>query len=149
MTIRNGSNSSDPVNIDVVTAVPGVYTQSANGKGLVTAVNQDRSINSATNPAPKGSYVTIYAVGLGTVTPSLAVGQVPPSSPLSTTTAAVSASVDGVAAPVSFAGAAPGFTGLYQVNLQIPAGAGSGLRAITLYAAGGVPSQNDITIWVR
>ena len=149
MTVKYQNNSSDSVNLDVVSAVPGVYTQSANGRGLVTAVNGDGTTNSATNAAPKGSYVTIYAVGLGTLNPALTAGQVPPSSPLSFTTGSVSATVDGNAAPVSFAGAAPGFAGLYQVNLQIPASSGTGSRALTLHVSGGVPSQNDLTIWVK
>ena len=149
MVVTYQNTTSDPVNIDVFSAVPGVYTQSANGKGLVTAVNQDGTINSATNPAPKDSYVTIYAVGLGTVNPGLAVGQVPPNSPLSTTTASVSAAIDGYSAPVTFAGAAPGLVGVYQVNLRIPTNAGSGSRALTLFIAGGAPSQDDVKIWVR
>jgi len=149
MTVTYQSSSSDPVKLDVLSVVPGVYTQSANGKGLVTAVNQDGSTNSLTNPAPKGSYVTVYAVGLGTLDPALAAGQVPPNSPLSYTTTTVSASIDGYIAPVSFAGAAPGFVGLYQVNLQIPANAGSGSRALALWAGGGAPSQNDVMIWVK
>ena len=149
MTVTYQNSSSDPVKLDVLSVVPGVYTQSANGKGLVTAVNQDGSTNSLTNPAPKGSSVTVYAVGLGTLNPALAAGQVPPNSPLSYTTTTVSASIDGYSAPVPFAGAAPGFVGLYQVNLQIPLNAGSGSRALTLGAGGGAPSQNDVMIWVK
>jgi len=149
MQISYNNTSSDPFNIDVLTVVPGLYTAGANGKGLVTAVNQDGTINSLTNPAPTGSYVTIYAVGLGTLNPALPTGKVPPSSPLSYTNSTVSASIDGWTAPVTFAGAAPGFVGLYQVNLQVPTKAGSGARALTLYAGGGAPSQNDVTIWVK
>jgi len=149
MRVTYNSTTSDPVNIDVLTSVPGVYTGTANGKGQVTAVNQDGSVNSLANPAERGSYVTIYASGLGTVDPALATGQVPPNSTLHNTTAAVAASIDGYLAPVSFAGAAPGFVGLYQVNLQVPANASPGSRALTLFAGGGAPSQNDVTIWVK
>ena len=51
-------------------AHPGVFTR--NGSTLV--VNQDGTINSASNPAPNGSYVTIYATGLGPIEPGLADG---------------------------------------------------------------------------
>lgn len=149
MRVVYQSNSSDSVSLDVISVAPGVYTQSANGKGPVTAVNQDGSMNSLTNPATRGSYVTVYAVGLGTVNPALSTGQVPPSSPLSNTVAAVGAVIDGFTAQVSFAGAAPGYPGLYQVNLTIPAGAGAGARALTLYGGGGAPSQNGVTIYVQ
>jgi uncharacterized protein (TIGR03437 family) len=149
MRVTYQNNTSDSVILDVLSSVPGVYTQSANGKGAVTAVNQDGSINSAAHSAARGSYVTIYAAGLGVVTPALATGQVPPNSPLSTTVSPVSAVVDGYAASVTFAGAAPGFVGLYQVNLQIPLLARSGSRPLTIYIGGGATSQNFVTIYLQ
>ena len=50
-----------------VDAHPGVFTR--NGSTLV--VNHDGTINSASNPAPVGSYATIYATGLGPIEPAL------------------------------------------------------------------------------
>jgi len=49
-----------------VDAHPGVFT--LNGSTLV--VNQDGTINSASHPAPTGSYVTVYATGLGPIEPA-------------------------------------------------------------------------------
>ena len=49
-----------------VDAHPGIFT--LNGSSL--AVNQDGTINSASNPAPTGSYVTVYATGLGPIGPA-------------------------------------------------------------------------------
>jgi uncharacterized protein (TIGR03437 family) len=149
MRVISQSVAGDPVTLDVLTVVPGVYTQSANGKGPVTAVNPDGTVNALTNPAPKGRYVAIYASGLGTVNPALATGQVPPATPVSSTTSAVSAVIDGVNANVNFAGAAPGFPGLYQINVQIPSTSGSGARSLTLFAGGGSPSQFGTTIYVQ
>jgi len=42
------------------------------------AVNQDGTINSATNPAPWDSIVSVYATGLGPINPSLADGSLAP-----------------------------------------------------------------------
>ena len=142
------SMSSDSVTLDVLNVATGVYTQSANGRSPVTAVNPDGSLNSVSHPAPKGQIVTIYAAGLGTVTPALATGQTPPSSPVSTTVSPVTVEVDGIGANVPFAGAAPGFPGLYQINFQIPQGAGSGARSLVLNSQG-VFSQFGITIFVH
>ena len=51
----------------VSAAAPGVFTSD----GLyAAAVNQDGTINSAANPAPRGSIVSIFATGLGQVTPT-------------------------------------------------------------------------------
>jgi uncharacterized protein (TIGR03437 family) len=148
MRVMFQNTSSDPVMLDVLNVAPGVYTQSANGRGAVTAVNPDGSLNSLLHPVPKGQFVTIYAAGLGTVTPALPTGKVPPVSPLSTTVFPVTAAVDGLNALVSFAGAAPGFPGLYQINLQIPAGAASGARSLVLFSEG-VESQFGVTIFVQ
>jgi uncharacterized protein (TIGR03437 family) len=49
-----------------VDAHPGVFM--LNGSTLV--VNQDGSINSTSHPAPVGSIVTVYATGLGPITPA-------------------------------------------------------------------------------
>jgi uncharacterized protein (TIGR03437 family) len=148
MRVIYQSNSSDIVTLDAVNVVPGVYTQSANGRGPATAVNPDGSINSILHPALKGQYVTIYAAGLGTLTPGLATGQTPPASPISNTTSPVTAVLDGLSANVSFAGAAPGFPGLYQINLQIPPATASGTRSLTLFV-GGTPSQFGVTIFIQ
>ncbi|HTQ54925.1 MAG TPA: hypothetical protein VMI94_10720 [Bryobacteraceae bacterium] len=49
-----------------VDAHPGVFTWG----GATLAVNQDGTLNSASNPAPGGSYVTVYATGLGPIEPA-------------------------------------------------------------------------------
>jgi len=149
MKITYQSQTSDPVNLDVFQVVPGLYTQSANGQGLAVAVNQDGNINSITHPASRGSYVTIYAAGLGSTTPPLNTGQVTPAGTLYNTTSPVSAIVDGQVATVSFAGAAPSYAGLYQINLVIPKNAGTGLRSLTIFAGGGAPSQNGVSIFIQ
>jgi uncharacterized protein (TIGR03437 family) len=52
--------------LDVVPAAPGVFMAESN---YALALNQDGTINSASNPAPPGSIVSIFATGLGPVTP--------------------------------------------------------------------------------
>jgi adhesin/invasin len=141
-------NTSDPVTLDVLNTAPGVYTQSADGQGAVTAVNPDGSTNAPLNPVTKGRIVSIYASGLGAVTPSVGTGQMPPTSPLSLTNFLVTAVVDGMQAEVTWAGLAPGYPGVYQVNVRIPTGATSGARPLTLFA-GGVPCQSGVNIFIQ
>jgi uncharacterized protein (TIGR03437 family) len=80
-------------------------------------------------PATQGDNIQIYVTGLGKVTPNgdragkpLGTGEVAPAngSTLYMTLAQPVVTVGGVAAPVQFAGMAPGFAGLYQINFQIP-----------------------------
>jgi uncharacterized protein (TIGR03437 family) len=90
----------------------------------------------------------LYCTGLGAVKNPPAAGAVSPSSPPSSTVATATLTVGGVPATVSFAGLAPGYVGLYQVNFQIPNNAPSGgVEAVTL-SIGGVHS-NSATIAIQ
>lgn len=74
----------------------------------------------------RGDFLEVYGTGFGALLTrdNLRVTQVP-----------VEATINGVAAEVSYAGQAPGFEGLYQVNVRIPAGA-SGVLRLRLRADG-------------
>jgi uncharacterized protein (TIGR03437 family) len=55
------------------------------------------------------------------------------------------AAVDGVNAPVGFAGLAPGYVGLYQVNVTVPITGVKGLAPFVLVVAGAsTASQNGM-----
>jgi uncharacterized protein (TIGR03437 family) len=144
--VNANGQSSSAVTLSVVSAVPGVYTNTGSGSGPVTAINQDGSANSILHPAPKGSIIVFYASGLGTVSPPLAEGAVPPISPLSIAPG-VTATVGGASAPVQFAGLAPGFPGVYQLNVQIPPGTPSGTQELIVYSNGS-SSQRAATVEV-
>jgi uncharacterized protein (TIGR03437 family) len=129
---------------------PGVFTQQQGGQGAVKAINlSNNMLNTMLSPAPKGSYITVYATGLGTVNPAVAAGQVTPSSPISAITKTdIAASIGGVPAMVTFAGLAPGLRGYYQVNVQVPQGAPSGAQELII-STGGNPSQSGATVYVQ
>jgi len=60
----------------------------------------------------------------------------------------VEATVGGKAAVVHFAGLAPGYVGLYQVNVQIPESVTSGPAVPLVLYQNGVPS-NTVTLGIR
>ncbi len=81
-------------------------------------------------PAKRGGYLQIYVTGLGVATPNgdpagapLASGSLAPASgnPLYLTLAQPTVTIGGQPAPMLFSGIAPGYNGLYQVDVQIPA----------------------------
>jgi len=91
------------------------------------AVRPDESVIEASAPVAPGEWAILYANALGPVTPPLGPGEIAP------TAAAIPPvgfvlSLDGVAASVGnleYVGAAPGFAGLYQINLRVPLGTGA------------------------
>jgi uncharacterized protein (TIGR03437 family) len=95
--------------------------------GSAVALNQDGSLNSATNPAAGGSVVTVWATGAGLDNYSgqqdgiIAYGEYTPLLPVSVLNASY-ANVNGVSSlDVLYAGSAPGMvTGVIQVNFQLP-----------------------------
>lgn len=58
--------TSNCMDVPVVAADPGIFTIG----GYAAALNQDGTINSESNPAAPGSIVSIFATGLGTMTPA-------------------------------------------------------------------------------
>jgi uncharacterized protein (TIGR03437 family) len=104
-------------------------------------------------PARAGDFLAVYATGLGSVQgpkgeAGPAAGTAAPLSPLFQTTAKVTARIGGVDAPVRFAGLAPTFAGLYQINVQVPPGVVPG-SAIPLKISAAGAGSNTVTIVVQ
>jgi uncharacterized protein (TIGR03437 family) len=57
--------------------------------------------------------------------------------------------VGGAEAQVLFAGLAPQFVGLYQINIFVPLGAVPGDAVPVVIEQGGVMSRDDVTIALR
>ena len=152
--VVNSSGSSLAIPLFVSTANPGVFTYEAGGGGQAKAINEDGSPNGdgsilgSDKPAPPGSVISVYATGLGAVTPAVAAGTPAPSDTLSTTVSPVTANIAGRAATVNWAGLAPGMTGVYQVNIIVPPSAPSGAARLALYEDG-IGSQTGVTIQVK
>ena len=106
--------------VTLTDANPALFTLNY-GTGNAVAVNQDGTINSDAHPAPRGSVVVLYATGEGQTSPAGVTGmgaQVPYPQPVLPVTLMIA----GVNATIAFAGEAPGFVGLMQINAQIPSG---------------------------
>jgi uncharacterized protein (TIGR03437 family) len=142
--VLNGAASSQPQPVAVGTAQPGVFTQNQTGSGpgsiLGQKVGGDPALNTAANPASAGDYLWIYCTGLGTVTPGIAAGAAATYPPLYNTDNAVTVTVGGLDAHVAFAGLAPGYVGLYQVNAIVPAGVAPGASVPVVVTAAGASS---------
>ena len=89
--------------------------------GAPAVTHADYSLVTAANPAHAGETIVIWATGGGAVTPPVAAGAAAPASPLSWTVNTPVVTIGGQTVPVGFSGLAPGFAGLYQINVAVPA----------------------------
>lgn len=124
--VVNGSKSN-VVTVYADNSAPGIYTLTESGIGAGAILHSDFSEVNDNSPAKAGETVIMFMNGLGAVTPQVADGAAAPNSPLSNSLEAADIEVlldDGMEiqqAQVLFAGLAPGFAGLYQVNFTVPA----------------------------
>jgi uncharacterized protein (TIGR03437 family) len=126
LIIQSGDALSQPEPVTVAAAQPGVFTQNQSGSGPGAILGQKpgkvAALNTAANPASAGDALLIFCTGLGTVTPAVAAGSAASTTVLSNTDNPVTVTVGDKDAQVLFAGLAPGFVGLYQVNVLVPTG---------------------------
>ena len=90
--------------------------------------------------AKPGDSITLYGIGFGGVTPTIAAGQVVGA--LNSIQGAVKITFAGVSANVTYAGLAPGYVGLYQFNVTVPTVAASDTVPIAITLNGASVPQN-------
>jgi uncharacterized protein (TIGR03437 family) len=137
---------SNTMTLPVVGSLPGIFSSDSSGAGEGAILNEDNSVNSATNPAALGSVIQIYATGGGAM-PGAVEGTLaqPPYVQLPAT-----ARVGGIAAHVNYAGEAPGIiVGVLQINVVVPAGVTPGNAVALDVTIGGVTSKAGVTVAVR
>jgi uncharacterized protein (TIGR03437 family) len=106
-----------PVNLR--SAAPAAFAANGSGNGQADAVTQDGRLVSPAGPALRGEFVMLYVTGLGAVANQPPTGSAA-SDASSPTLAIPSVTISGSPALVSFAGLAPGYVGVYQLNVLIP-----------------------------
>ena len=147
VTVRYLASLSPAVSVPVGDASPGIF-QAGGSQGVV--LNEDYSVNGTGNAAARGSAAIVYATGQGAIQPSLATGQLAPlAGALSNAEQKVTAKIGGQTAQVLFAGIAPGFTGLLQVNVIVPADAPTGSSVPLQITIGSATSQTTTTMAVK
>jgi uncharacterized protein (TIGR03437 family) len=140
---RSNELVSVPGTVRVVSFSPAFFT--FNGRS-VAAVSNDGPIIAdpvlaiqGSRPARRGEIVQLYATGLGATQPAVAPGTIAVNSD-SRITGRVTISIGGTTltdADILYAGLAPGnISGLYQINVRIPATAANGDLPIAMAITG-------------
>jgi uncharacterized protein (TIGR03437 family) len=123
---------------------PGIFEFSDNGHLSAAATDANGVVFTQANPAKRGQTIVLYVNGLGPVDhqpPSGEPTPLPP--PLAQTTVLPTVKIGNIAAHVDFSGMSPGWVGLYQVNVDVPSDAATGLQPIVV-SIGGVDSKASV-----
>lgn len=134
--------------VAVLSSNPGVFVFPETTQAIV--LNADGGVNGPGHRASRGSYISIFGTGQGGIDPPLATGELARGgADLSYFVENTVARIGGIEAVVLFAGMAPNFTGLFQINVLIPSGVTSGDAVLLELEVGGRAAQGGVTIAVQ
>jgi len=148
MQVVSNDEVSASVTLPVAAALPGLFTANGSGKGEGAILNQDSSVNSASNPAAQGSVIVLYGTGGGQTSPASIDGGFNPLNAEGVLLLPVTVTIGGQTAQVNYAGPAPGLVdGVMQINAVLPSGIGSG--AVPVVVQVGTASSQTVTVAVQ
>lgn len=148
MTVEHKGQQVLSLGVAIVPSAPAIFAMDYSGIGPGAILNQDGSLNSAGNPADRGSVIQIFATGEGVTDPAGVDGKLG-ADPLPHPVLPISVRIGGIDADaISAAGGAGLVAGVLLVNARIPAGVAPGQAAVFL-TIGSASSQPGITVSVR
>lgn len=145
----DGTGLSNVLTVPLVQFAPQIFQNS----GQVAAIDSTTYAANATpigagNPAHVGDLVELFANGLGPVNNQPNSGEAASATPqLPSTKNSVTVTIGGQPATVQYAGLAPGFPGLYQVNVTVPSGVAAGNQPVIISVGG--QNSNSATIPIK
>ena len=132
--VRRGTQQSAGMTVVVLPSTPGIFGANGDPTSPVVVHASDYSMVTVKSPAHRGEYLAIFCDGLGLTKPPVSAGNaVAAATPI---TGAFQVVLDWAAVGVApYAGLAPGFAGLYQVDFQVPTNAklGSDSLYVSIY----------------
>ncbi len=134
MQVENNGAIGLPVMVPVLAAQPGVFAYNVGGTTFGVVLHANFQLADSAHPVTGGEVVLVYCTNLGAVSPALKDGVAGTGSEI--TVATPTATIGGAPAAVSFHGTAPGFVGLYQVNVQVPTGLSATNQDLVLTISG-------------
>jgi uncharacterized protein (TIGR03437 family) len=147
LTIRRNTQTVER-RLRVIRSTPAIFTANGDGRGQPVIVHAaDYSLVTADHPARPGEYLVVFCTGLGATTPSVRDGDPAPLAPVP-----LQGSLDVVIGSrlvdvTTYAGLAPGFAGLYQVNFKLRDNEPPGMYL--LYISTALASSNEVPFYIR
>lgn len=135
-----------PALVSLAPTGPGIFAVNQGGTGRAAILHSATQLPvTASDPAKPGEILEVYVNGLGATNPPVATGQAAPLDPLARVTMSPTALFQNVTGRVDFAGLAPSFVGLYQVNIEVPSNSPTGEAVPLTLTSNGVAS-NVVTV---
>ena len=156
VVVTNSGGSSAPQSVQIVPAMPGIFTATANGQGQAFATNSnDYEVAAATlsipgvasHPVEIGGYLVLWCTGLGAVEGTVPNGAASGTETLNTTIAPT-VLIGGVQAKVLYSVLSPQYVSEYQIGVEVAAGTPTGTAVPVQIAMNGVTSTSAATVAV-
>jgi hypothetical protein len=121
VTVTRDGVASPSVPITLAQNAPGVFTYlRTNTSRDPVIIHSDGQLVTPDKPARPEEILIAFATGIGDLTNAPATGAAAPSRPLSMARTTPAVTLGGAPVEVLYAGLAPGFAGLVQLNLRLP-----------------------------
>lgn len=149
LSVHTPGGVSDNFYFTIQAAAPSVFRSGTAGPetGLATVVRADnKELVTPTNPVHPDDTLVIYLTGMGGTSPQVDAGQPAPSSPLANAVIQPEVTLGGTPLRVSYAGLAPGWAGLYQINATVPFGVPLGMSVPLVIDQAGNATQLDVRV---
>jgi uncharacterized protein (TIGR03437 family) len=146
--VNNNGTIATMGSVPLLKVQPGVFEWVPQGSSVryAAAVKADGSVVSPDNPVSRGEPVSLFLTGMGPVLPVVLTGQPGPVNPPAVTWLQPTVAIGGFQAEVLFSGYAPGFLGLYQINVVIPDGAPAGAASLQVVVEGASSQSSRIPV---
>lgn len=121
-----------PVTVTLVAQAP-IVDAGSDGTVIAQNANQGYALVSSSNPAHPKDTLVVYLVGMGATNPAVLSGQAAPGPPsLAQATVQPVVKINDQTAPIVYAGLAPGYVGLYQIDFTVPSTVTAGTANLTI-----------------
>jgi uncharacterized protein (TIGR03118 family) len=148
ITVQTPGQTSQSFYVPLALSAPGLFAANSSGARQLAAMNQDGSINSATNAATSGTTVTMYATGEGLTNPAGVDGAIQTQS-ARVPNLPVTVTIGGQPAQLVSAGTPVGeVSGVMVVRAVVPSGLTAG-PVLVILKVGSVSTTQTVTISVK
>jgi uncharacterized protein (TIGR03118 family) len=148
VVVQTPGQTSPPFLVALAQAAPGLFAANASGAGPLAALNQNGTVNTATNQATANSTITVFATGEGYTVPPSGDGAITTGTALAPSMP-VTMTIGGLPAPVVTVGTPVGtLSGIMAVTATVPSGLTAGAVPVVL-TVGTVSTTQKVTIAVK